>query len=240
MNIDVIFSYSEVSANRIAGRTVVVIDVLRATSLMVTALNNGASKVVPVLTPEEAFHYRELHPENVLLVGERSANPIEGFDYGNSPLEMSSLVVENHILVMTTTNGTRAIRAAEAANDLFIAAFLNARSTAKVLENFDEVTLIASGSNGSFTMEDTLCAGYIIDIVQSQMGKSLFLSDAALGAHQLFIHARNDLHGMASLGRHYQLLKSKGLEDDLSYCFRKDCIDLICFRENGSIFAGKQ
>lgn len=239
MNLDVIFSWSEVTPERVKGRIAVVIDVLRATSVMVTALNNGALKVIPVLTPDEAFEYKKNNGKDILLVGERHADIIEGFDFSNSPLDMSPISVTNQTVVMTTTNGTKAIRAAEEAKELYIASFLNARSTAQILAQQDDVVLIASGSNGSFTMEDTLCMGYITNLLKSELGNALGLTDAALAARQLFINAQQNLHALASQGTHYRLLKSKGLDDDIRYCFSLDSINLVCYRKNGVIVALK-
>ena len=235
MNLDVIFSASEVTSDRVAGKTVVVIDVLRATSVMVTALNNGASRVIPVLSPKEAFEYRASHHEDIILVGERNASAIEGFDYSNSPLDMVPSVVKGRTLVMTTTNGTRAIRAAKDAAELFVASFLNSEATINILKQRDDVVLIASGNSGSFNIEDTLCAGYMVELLNSCSDISRELTDAAVAANQLFIDVRDDLHKLAALGNHYRLLKSKGLDEDLLYCFRRDCIDLVCMRENGAI-----
>ncbi|MDI3521377.1 MAG: 2-phosphosulfolactate phosphatase [Anaerophaga sp.] len=240
MNLDVIFSASEVTSAGVSGKTVVVIDVLRATSVMVTALNNGASRVIPVLSPEEAFEYKSSHDGEIILVGERNASAIEGFDYGNSPLDMVPSVVKDRTLVMTTTNGTRAIRAAKDASELFIASFLNSEATTRILKQTEDVVLIASGSGGSFTMEDTLCAGYMIELLNSFAGISLKLTDAAVAANQLFADVRDDLHKLAALGNHYRLLKSKGLDEDIRYCFLRDCIDLVCMRENGAIVSPKR
>lgn len=239
MNLDVIFSASEVTSARVSGKTIVVIDVLRATSVMVTALNNGASRVIPVLSPGEAFEYKASHDGEIILVGERNASAIEGFDYSNSPLDMVPSVVKGRTLVMTTTNGTRAIRAAKDASELFVASFLNSKATAEILKQRKDVVLIASGSSGSFTMEDTLCAGYMVELLNSFAEISLELTDAAVAANQLFADARDNLHKLAALGNHYRLLKSKGLDEDLRYCFRRDCIDLVCTRENGAIVSPK-
>jgi 2-phosphosulfolactate phosphatase len=237
MDIDVIFSASEVSESRVKGKTAVVIDVLRATSVMVTALSNGASKVVPVLSPGEAFSYRANCREKVILAGERNADPIEGFDFGNSPLDMLPAYIKEATLVMTTTNGTRAFRCAESASQLLIAAFLNAKSTTEALLHFDDIVLIGSGSNGVFTMEDTLCAGYLVHLIEHEGGCRLNLSDSAVASRQLFLNAQFNIHEIASQGRHYSLLKSKGLDDDLEYCFRMNELNIVCQRKEEAILA---
>lgn len=235
MKIDVIFSASEVNSARIQGKTVVVIDVLRATSVMVTALNNGAHKVVPVLSPDEAFDYYKNNTGRVLLAGERYSDKIEGFDYGNSPLDMLPGVVDGATLVMTTTNGTLAIRKCADASELFVSAFLNARATVNVLNSFSEIVLVCAGSSGSFSLEDTLCAGYLTKLmVETKYNAEI--SDSAFAALHLYYGTQKNVHKLAAKGNHYSHLKKKGLNDDLEYCFRKNVIDMVCCREGDAIY----
>jgi len=238
LHIDVIFSASEVNPSRINGKTVVVIDVLRATSVMVTALNNGAKKVVPVLSPDEGFDYRNQTTEKVVLAGERNSDKIDGFDYGNSPLDMRPENIKGCTLVMTTSNGTRAIRNSSTAAELFVTSFLNAEATVCALNGYMDIVLVCSGSNGVFTMEDTLCAGYLIELLLDQ-NDAVDLADAAMASSQLYLLARNNIHLLAAQGRHYALLKSKGLTADLEYCFLPNQIDMVCKRRKNSIYAEK-
>ncbi|WP_010664488.1 2-phosphosulfolactate phosphatase [Marinilabilia salmonicolor] len=233
--IDVINSVTELSDARVAGKTAVVIDVLRATSVMVTALFYGAEKVIPVLSKEEAFSYRlNNSKETVILAGERDADPIEGFDMGNSPLELIPEKLSEATLVMTTTNGTKAIRKAQTAGCLFIASFLNARATANALTEAEEVVLIASGTNGAYSLEDVLCAGYMVELFMQQGHPAIF-TDAALGALNLYENNKADFPGISVRGRHYNILKQKGREKDLDYCFRRDVLDIVCVRNGEKI-----
>jgi 2-phosphosulfolactate phosphatase len=236
LNIDVIFSAKEVTGSRVAGKTVVVIDVLRATTVMITALKNGAKKVVPVLSPTEAFEYRRKAKEKVILAGERNADPIAGFDFGNSPLDMSRPHIAGATLVMTTSNGTRAIRKSVTARALFVASFLNAGATIRAIRRHSDVVLVCSGSNGVFTMEDTLCAGFLADLLSNDCN-DVRLSDAAIGVLNLYRSVQNDVLKLAAMGRHYLLLKEKGLEADLAYCFKKNEINLVCQRHGNEIVA---
>ncbi|MFW6043344.1 MAG: 2-phosphosulfolactate phosphatase, partial [Marinilabiliaceae bacterium] len=185
MKVHVIFSASEIRSSDVKDKTVVVIDVLRATSVMVTALHNGASKVVPVLTTEAAFEYRKRSGYDVLLAGERNSDRIDGFDHGNSPLDMTEKTVKGKTIVITTTNGTRAINESLEAADIFVAAFLNADATVRALDGVEEVVLVCSGSNGGFTMEDTLCAGLMANSLALKNPDAL-LTDAAIAAKQLY------------------------------------------------------
>ena len=161
----------------------VVIDVLRATSVMTTALANGASKIVTCQQISEAKELAsELNSELAaapLLCGERNCEPIEGFDYGNSPSEYSLPAVKDRTLVLTTTNGTRAIAAANAAKRMIIASFLNLTATVDYLLGTESVHLVCAGTNGQITAEDVLLAGAIVDRL-SKTEPVDFDDDAAL------------------------------------------------------------
>jgi 2-phosphosulfolactate phosphatase len=228
MDIDIIFSAGEVNTRQIEGRTVVVIDVLRATSVMVTALYNGAHRVLPVLTPEEGFALKKTNdPAEIILGGERNADHIPGFDFGNSPLDYTHSNVAKKTVVMTTTNGTRAIHSALTANELYVAAFLNAQAMATHLSKHEKITLFCSGSNEAFTIEDALCAGYITHLLLKN-NPSTSCSDAALALNQLHLSTQQNLLALASRGRHYKILKAKGHLADLEYCFEKDILPVVC------------
>ena len=132
MRIEVTFTVGELSSLPASGRTAVVIDVLRATTTIVHALVNGARRVIPAKTVEEAVSKRvELGRDAALLCGERDAQPIPGFDLGNSPSEFTREKVADRALIMTTTNGTPALLAAGAAHVTLIAAFANVEAVAK-------------------------------------------------------------------------------------------------------------
>ena len=215
--VDVIPTAKEASMQNVGSDTAVVIDVLRATSVMVTALNNGAAKIIPVLTPEEAFEVKSTSPE-VLLGGERLAEKIDGFDFGNSPLSYSADYVAGKTIVMTTTNGTRAILNSASAKHRYIACFLNARQVARQLREHQHIVFICSGADDSFTLEDALCAGYIIYLMK-QDDPGLAMSDFALAMMSMYSAAAFDVRSIAANGRHYRVLKDKGFLEDLDYCF---------------------
>ncbi|HEX5521730.1 MAG TPA: 2-phosphosulfolactate phosphatase, partial [Longimicrobiaceae bacterium] len=132
MRLDVFFSPAELSAGEINGRTVVVIDVLRAGTTIVEALAAGARAIYPAASTEEAIRIAtNLGRSEVVLCGERKCLPIEGFDLGNSPREFTPERVSGKTLVMTTTNGTRAILASLEAERVYVAAFANLGATAE-------------------------------------------------------------------------------------------------------------
>ncbi|TRX65803.1 2-phosphosulfolactate phosphatase [Carboxylicivirga sp. M1479] len=221
MNIELIATAQQVSEEQVKNKTVVVIDVLRATSVMVSALNKGAKGIIPVLTPQEAFAVKEKLGDEVLLGGERHAEPIEGFDYGNSPLSYSNEVVQNKVLVMTTTNGTLAINNSLSARELLVASFANDQAVAEHIQSHTDVVLVCSGNNGLYTLEDALCAGRIIHLLQKKSA-SLTLSDFALSIQLLYESSQAQLKEVASKGYHYGVLQGKGYEKDLDYCFKSN------------------
>ncbi|MCW3787838.1 2-phosphosulfolactate phosphatase [Plebeiibacterium sediminum] len=234
MKVDIISSAREIFPDRVEGKVVVVIDILRATSVMVTAFANGAKSVVPVMTPEEAFEIKEqLSADQVVLGGEREAMPIAGFDYGNSPLSYVPEVIKNKSLVITTTNGTRAILNSQKAVKLYIGAFINDKAIVDVLKGEKEVVLVASGSYDEFTIEDSLCAGKLAYDLQKQYGAEL--TDVSIAMSNLYRLNCDDIHKLVSQGAHYKRLKSMGFFKDLDYCFKSDLFQVVPEYKNGTI-----
>jgi 2-phosphosulfolactate phosphatase len=145
--------------------TAVIIDILRASSTMITALQNGATRVIPCGTTEEAFRLRDQSSqESILLGGERGGVKIQGFDFGNSPAEYNTSSVAGRTVVFTTTNGTKAILKASSATTILIGAFLNRATIADRLRQEHRNThLICAGTDGIVTGEDVLFAGAVVD-----------------------------------------------------------------------------
>src|SRR5688572_25556818 len=126
MKVDVYFAPTELTDRSLAGTVVAVVDVLRATSTIVEAIANGARAILPAADMDDALRLAQtIGRSEVLMCGERGARKIEGFDLGNSPLEFTSEVVADKLVVMTTTNGTRALIAGQTADRCIVAGFLN-------------------------------------------------------------------------------------------------------------------
>lgn len=158
-------------------RTVVVIDVLRATSTILEALVNGARDVLPIESIEQAVRKaQDIGREQVLLCGERDVERVDGFDLGNSPLEYVPERVRGRTLVLTTTNGTRAILLGAAGGRCLIASFLNATAVADALANADtDALILCAGREGRFSLEDALCAGVIARALNERRSKGTTL-----------------------------------------------------------------
>jgi 2-phosphosulfolactate phosphatase len=214
---------------------VVVIDVLRATSVIVTALSNGASWVKTVASIEEAF---QLKSADVLLGGERHALPIDGFDYSNSPLEYTAERVRNKGIVLTTTNGTLALSKCGSAGEVLIGAFLNHLALTDYLSAQNlPVELICAGTNGEFSLDDFLCAGLICSTLQKSGGFEF--DDLGRLAIQSWIQSSLDIHAALSGASHYNVLKSKGFDEDLEYCLKRDTHNVLVRRNSTNRFTLK-
>ncbi len=238
MRVDCLDSRDDLIGLELHDKTVVVIDVLRASSVMVEAFKNGAKAMVPVETVEDAFdQYHQLLSQGyqVKLCGEREANKVPGFHFGNSPLEYHRKYVEDHILIHTTTNGTQTIKAADQGQMILMASMHNTQGIAQALINANQdVVIVCSGTHRQFSMDDAVCAGRIIDHLMEK--QKLDLSDKGHGVHQLYQIAKTDYHDFLK-GKclHYDLLLQKGLTDDLDYCFNEDPIPLVPSYYQGQI-----
>ncbi len=164
------------------GRVAVLIDVLRATTVMVQALDSGAKWIIPCLEIEEARDKADCLKVNVLLSGEREGLPIPRFDLGNSPDDFDSATVKDRGLIMTTTNGTKALLAAYEAEHVFVAAFVNALAVVERLSGEDHAEIVCAGTDGLVSWEDTLLAGWITVSLRRrwQAQDEIRVNDAAL------------------------------------------------------------
>jgi 2-phosphosulfolactate phosphatase len=186
VKIDVHFTPAGVVAGELAGRGVVVIDALRATTTVITALANGARAVIPAATSEEAVRLASnLEKDGVLLAGERKSVKIEGFALGNSPREMTAAAVGGKTIVLATTNGTPALVATQGGDPVLVGAPANfkalaARARAVLVERGDLV-IVCAGRDRQFAVEDAYTAGRLIKAVKRGVRK-LALNDGARAA----------------------------------------------------------
>jgi 2-phosphosulfolactate phosphatase len=161
--IDVYLLPALVEPSELTGKTVVVVDVLRATTTIIHALAAGATEVIPCLEVEEARRVAAEIRAAAILGGERGGQQIPGFDLGNSPAEYSREMVQGKTVVFTTTNGTRALLRCRAARNVLLGAFVNFSAVCRELSGKDEFVLLCAGTDGHVTREDTLFAGAVVD-----------------------------------------------------------------------------
>ena len=213
----------------------VVLDVLRATSTMVTALANGAKEIVPVAEISEALAARE-QLTDALLAGERSGVRIgpeltggRGFDLGNSPREFTPQAVAGKTIVITTTNGTRALRACRSAQLVLAGSFLNLTATTEAVRrlNAPELLVVCSGTYEQASYEDVLGAGAICNALWSTFNQKA-IADSARMAREIFLNARADLVGAMGRSRNgARLLSQPELRDDVAFCAKTDATPII-------------
>ena len=213
----------------------VVFDVLRASSTMVTALVNGAAGIIPVGEIAEALAIRRWEPEAV-LAGERDGLRIQpersggvAFDLGNSPREFTRDKVGGKTIVMTTTNGTRALRACAQARRVLVGSFLNLGATADLLKEDPpkRLLVVCSGTLEQAAFEDALAAGALCDSIWPQY-RSGAVADSAGMAQRLFHAEEKDLLAAVAQSRNGQrLLGRPELEADVAFCAQRDVFPLV-------------
>jgi len=230
MKIDVHFTPLGLVAGDLAGRGVVVIDVLRATTTIVTALANGAKAVIPAATSEEAVRLASnLEKDGVVLAGERRSVKIEGFALGNSPREMTATAVAGKTIVLATTNGTPALVAAQGGEPVLVGAPVNfkalvERARAVLLEPRDLVVLCA-GREKDFAIEDAYTAGRLIKAAKKGLRK-VALNDAARAALALTDDLSSWEEALEGSEAAHQLA-DVDLGEDVAYAARADRFGVV-------------
>jgi 2-phosphosulfolactate phosphatase len=218
-----------------AGKCAVVVDVLRATSTVVTALGYGASYVVPRADVDAAFAARaelERRGEGPVLGGERGGRKVPGFDLGNSPLEYGPERVSGRPLVLCTSNGTAALERCREASRLFAAAFLNAAATAAaVARGAEGVVLCCAGKEGAPALEDVCCAGLLASLLLRSY--AFERDDATALALSCWKERAGDVRRLLENCSHGRYLRGLGFEDDLEFCGRVDAFDVVAAQTEG-------
>jgi 2-phosphosulfolactate phosphatase len=210
----------------------IAIDVLRATTTIATALAAGADSVQAFCTIDELMAASETWPaDRRIRIGERGGKTVEGCDLGNSPLDCTADRVGGKRLFMSTTNGTRALQKIQNTPIVLAAALVNRRAIVDFLLDRQPATLwmTASGWEGSFSLEDTVCAGAIISGLLEKLDRDSdwFGNDEAVAALALYEQWRDRLLQLFYQASHGQRLLRLGLTDDLAYCASQDQLDIV-------------
>ncbi|MEJ2506069.1 MAG: 2-phosphosulfolactate phosphatase [Ignavibacteriaceae bacterium] len=202
-------------------KTTVVIDVLRASTTVISALSNGAKEVIPVGTVEFAVKVSGgMFGGQTLIGGERNTKRIEGFALGNSPLEYTRETVENKTIVFYTTNGSKAIARAKFSNELFVCSFNNLLGMAQRLIKLNkDVEILCAGHNNLFSLEDTVCAGMLVGRIK-RLNRSVKISDSSIAAQVLYEKFEDDIPKMLDNTEHGKRLIQNGFKKDIEYCSR--------------------
>lgn len=215
MNIEVCYTPQAYNLFHKDDSIVVVIDIFRATSAIVTAFYNGVSKMIPVATVEEA---REYQKNGFMAAAERDGEVIEGFELGNSPFGYMNTKVKGKTIAISTTNGTQAIEASRKASKILVGSFLNLDVLCDYLASQKkDVILVCAGWKNKFNLEDTIFAGAVVNKLTTESGFEI-TCDSAIASNHLYIIAKDNLFEFLSNSSHRNRLAKLDLERDIKYC----------------------
>jgi 2-phosphosulfolactate phosphatase len=236
MKLNVYAIPDNVADKELKDKTVVLIDLFRATSTMLAALANGCKEIVPSAEIEEVINMsKNYEKDSYLLCGERNIQAIDGFHLSNSPLEYTTEKVSGKTLLMTTTNGTQAFKRATDAAEVLICSLTNVDTVAGYLaEQQNDVVFICAGTDGQFTTDDVVTAGAVIYRL-TNMVDNLELGDLAVVAKILYQHYADDLHGLLRNSTHYRRLMDAGLEKDIEYCLTLNAAPVTGIYKDGIV-----
>ena len=224
------------------GKTAIMVDVLRASSTIVTALANGAKGVIPVADMGAGSRISQsMDTENFLLCGEKDGEKIEGYDLGNSPFEYTENLVRGKTIVLNTTNGTKALMRASLAKDIVVGSFLNLNSIVEYLKDKERIVLVCAGWRGRLSLEDLLCAGNIIyELTNGELPDIAF--DGAKVAFGLYEKFGDDIEKTVLSSNHAHRLNDIVGMEDLSYCSSVNVMQVLPVMKEGIItdFHGKE
>ncbi|HXE57578.1 MAG TPA: 2-phosphosulfolactate phosphatase [Gemmatimonadales bacterium] len=232
MRLDVVFSPQGLAPTEVAGRTVFVVDVLRACTTICAALHHGARAVIPVGSTEEALRLAQtLDSRDVLLAGERNCVRIPGFALGNSPREMTEETVRGKTLVMTTTNGTRALLATQGAAAVFLAAAANlgraGEKAREVWERDRDLLVVCAGREQRFSLDDAYAAGRLVLAALGGKHRRKGLNDGALACLDLVRRYGERWERPLAASRAGRELAALGFKDDILESARLDAYPVL-------------
>ena len=229
---EVCFSPDEFDLYKQEYSVVVAIDVLRATTAICTAFHHGAEKIIPVSTIEEAREYKD---KGYMAGAERNGQIVEGFEFGNSPYSYMGDAVKGKTIVLTTTNGTRAINIAAATHKVIVGALVNLDAVIEYLiEQPDDVLLLASGWQGKFNLEDSICAGAITEALL-ESGKYMSDEDSTIASMFLFKEAKVNYFGFLKASSHRRRLRNLNLNEDIKFCLTPNQTRVIPVYRDGAL-----
>jgi 2-phosphosulfolactate phosphatase len=231
VRLDVFFTPGEVKPADTSNRLVVIIDVLRAGTTVAMALSNGAKTVVPLPSPDEVIiRSREFAKSGVRTAGEQKMHPIPGFDFGNSPGLFTAEAVEAKTILLTTSNGTRALLGVQGARDIVIASYVNFTAVLALIKlasrTDTDITIICAAQDGVFALEDAACAGRFVRAMPKR-ADSLTLNDAASASVLIDKKYGDNIAKIFQESSHGQALQAAGFGDDLTVAAAVDTYSVV-------------
>lgn len=231
-NVEVCFTPGEYEYFKGEYDIVVVIDVLRATSAICAAFHNGIKSIIPVATIDEARDYQS---KGYLVGAERKGQIVEGFDFGNSPYSYMKEELKGKEVVLSTTNGTKALSIASDAPTVVVGALNNIDALCDWLSKQDKnILCLCSGWQDKFNLEDTICAGAICDQL-IKTGNFTSTEDSSIAAKYLYISAWDNPLGYLKSSSHRRRLKNLNLNEDIKYCLTPNKTTVIPTLKNGKL-----
>ena len=233
MKASVYFTALGITPQDVGEKPVVVIDILRTTTTVIAAMANGAKAVLPAASQDEALrHVANLERDAVVLAGERKLERIDGFQLGNSPLEMTEDAVRGKTVVMSTTNGTPAIAAAESGAPIIIAAVTNFSAAVvqakEAFEKSQEIVILCSGRDRMFALEDAYAAGrFVRALVPGNKRRSVEFNDAAIAALELVRRYGEKWKRAIMASAAAKELRERGFRADLAAATEVDSHDIV-------------
>jgi len=211
-------------------KTVVVVDILRATSCMVTAFAHGAESIQPIANLDEC---RQMKVRGYIISGERDGKKVDGFDKGNSPFEYMGDQVRGQKIAFTTTNGTQAIEKSKQAREIIVGSFLNLSSVVRyLLFSRNNVLIVCAGWKGKVNLEDTLFAGALVEKLKNHIEPDC---DAPLIAQHLYNQSKNNLLGILETSSHVKRLNRLNIHKDIAFCLTEDQYHVVPKLVNNSL-----
>jgi len=227
---------SELEKASLDGHQIAIVDVLRSSTTIATALLNGAAKIIPVKTVEEATRLHEtLDPKSSLLCGEREGRKVSGFALGNSPREYTKKKVNGATLIFASTNASPLVAGPLAGRDQILFAYVNLSVVAKaVLAQEPDLTIVCAGRNGRLSIEDTACAGALVSKILED-APDIELNDAAAFARDFDASHGISPEGILRRSEHGRYLIELGFEEDLPICADVDSVPVVPRLKEGRI-----
>lgn len=220
--IDVCLSPELIHLYNVRDKVVVVVDILRATSCMVTAFEHGVESITPIADAQDC---ENMKLKGYVISGERNGHKIPGFDKGNSPFEYMDNSIKGLKIAFTTTNGTLAIEKSKGAKQILIGSFLNLSSiTRYLLMNDHNILVVCSGWKGKINLEDSLFAGALVDKLKKHIEPDC---DAPIVAQQLYLAAKDNMEKFLSSSSHVKRLNRLNIHEDIKFCLTPDQYHVI-------------
>ncbi len=234
MRVDVILFPRDLSEYDLPGTLVVVVDIFRATSTIITAVHNGAKEVIPFKETEEVEEKALQYPaDQALKCGERNGYKFSGFDLGNSPLEYNRDSIYNKTILFSSTNGSQLFSKVKSARKVIIGGFLNVqRVVSSIIQKKQDCLIACAGNYGKVSIEDSVCAGMILALLKKN-GVITEMNDEARVSMILYQYYQDDFQSIIRESSHGIHLSSIGKEDDMVYCLEVNTVDCL------PVFTGK-